>query len=49
MRAFVGGNRFEIVHVAHDAVVVHDPVGAEDVSRFAGTFEADPDVVHFEH
>src|SRR6516164_327260 len=39
----------EIVDVAHDAVVVDDAVGAEDVAGFASGFECDGDVVHFEH
>src|SRR5260370_2106223 len=47
--AFVGENAFEIVHVAHDAVVVHDAVGAENVARFAGDLQSDGDVVHFQH
>ena len=39
--AFVGVDGFEIVHVAHDAVVVDDAVGAEDVAGFARGFESD--------
>ena len=30
VRAFVGDYGFEVVHVAHDGVVVDDAVGAED-------------------
>src|SRR5262249_27058484 len=41
--AFVGVDGFEIVHVAHDAVVVDDAVGAEDVAGFAGGVESDAD------
>src|SRR5713226_10674986 len=33
VRAFVGVHRFQVVHVAHDAVIVHDAVGPQD---FAG-------------
>ena len=47
--AFVGGYAFEIVHVAHDGVIVDDAVGAENVAGFACGFESDGDVVHFEH
>src|SRR5215831_12500034 len=47
--AFVGVDAFEIVHVAHDAVIVDDDVGAENVARFACGFERDADVVHFQH
>src|SRR5216684_7112855 len=47
--AFVGVNAFEVVHVAHDAVIVDDAVGAEDVAGLAGGFKRDGDVVHFQH
>src|ERR1700730_302054 len=33
--AFVGGYAFEIVHVAHDGVIVDDTVGAENVAGFS--------------
>src|SRR6266436_1686547 len=46
--AFVGGDAFEIVHVAHDGVVVDDAVGAENVAGFASGFESDGDVVRSE-
>src|SRR3972149_2385589 len=32
VRAFVRVDGFEVVHVAHDAVVVHDTIGAQDVA-----------------
>ena len=35
LRAFVGENGFEIVRVAHDAVIVHDAVGAQNIAGFA--------------
>src|SRR5882757_7038884 len=47
--AFVGGDAFEIVHVAHDGVIVDDAVGAENVAGFARGFEGDGDVIHLEH
>src|SRR5579859_152224 len=47
--ALVGKDAFEVVHVAHDAVVVDDAVGAEDVAGLAGGFKRDGDVVHFQH
>src|ERR1700722_11800170 len=47
--AFVGRYAFEIVHVAHDGVVVDDAVGAENVACLACGFEGDGDVVHFQH
>src|SRR5258707_7003236 len=47
--AFVGEDGFEIVHVAHDAVIVDDAVGAENVARLAGDVERDANVIHFEH
>src|SRR5580704_6102714 len=47
--AFVGEDAFEVVHVAHDAVIVDDAIGAEDVASFAGGIQRDAHVVHFEH
>ena len=47
--ALVGVDGFEVVHVAHDAVIVHDAVGAQDVARLAGGFQGHPHVVHFQH
>src|SRR6266403_812953 len=47
--AFVSGDAFEIVHVAHDGVIVDDAVGAENVAGFARGLESDGDVVHLEH
>src|ERR1700737_961216 len=47
--AFVGGDAFEVVHVAHDAVVVDDAVGAENVAGFASGVEGDGDIVHLQH
>src|SRR5580704_18191848 len=44
--AFVGDHGFEIVHVAHDGVVVHDTVGAEDLARHASGFQRHPDIIH---
>src|ERR1700740_2506953 len=35
VRALVGVDRFEVVHVAHDAVVVNDAVGSQNVARLA--------------
>src|SRR5580658_7795323 len=49
VRAFVGVDRFEIVHVAHDHAVVHDAVCAQDFPGEAGGFACHPDTVHFEH
>src|SRR5712675_1996489 len=49
VRAFVGGDAFEIVHVAHDGVIVDDAVGAENVAGFAGGLKGDGDVIHLEH
>src|ERR1700731_1207988 len=46
---FVSGDAFEVVHVAHDAVVVDDTVGAENVAGFACGVERDGDVVHLQH
>src|SRR5258706_2826622 len=46
---FVGGDAFEIVHVAHDGVVVDDAVGAENVAGFARGVESDGDIVHLQH
>ncbi len=36
----VGRNTFEIVHVPHDAVIVDDAIGAEDIAGFARGFSA---------
>src|SRR6267378_8008895 len=47
--AFVGGDAFEIVHVAHDGVIVNDAVGPENIAGFARGFKGDGDVVHLEH
>src|SRR5271165_1892597 len=47
--AFVSENAFEVVHVAHDAVVVDNAVGAEDVAGLAGNVQRDADVIHFQH
>src|SRR6267378_6262299 len=47
--AFIGGDAFEIVHVAHDGVIVDDPVGPENVAGFACCLERDGHVVHLEH
>ena len=47
--AFVGGYAFEIIHVAHDRVIVDDAVGAENVAGFACGLKSDGDVVHFKH
>src|SRR5712671_6148116 len=47
--AFVGGDAFEIVHVAHDGVIVDDAVGAENVAGFARGLKGDGDIVHLEH
>src|SRR5437899_112330 len=33
VRALVGTDRLEVQHVADDRILVHDPVGAEDVAR----------------
>src|SRR6267142_1044082 len=45
----VGIDAFEVVHVAHDAVVVDDSVGAENVAGSARGFKRNRDVVHFQH
>src|SRR5882762_1525295 len=47
--AFIGGDAFEIVHVAHDGVIVDDAVGAENIAGFARGLKGDGDVVHLEH
>src|ERR1700730_14611884 len=47
--AFVGGDTFEVVHVAHDGVIIDDAVGAQNVSGFARGVERDSDIVHLEH
>ena len=47
--AFVGVYAFEIVHVAHDGVIVDDAVGAQNVAGFARGFQSDGHVVHFQH
>src|SRR5258707_15279398 len=47
--AFVSVNAFEVVHVAHDAVIVDDAVGAENVARFARGFKGDTNFVNFQH
>ena len=49
MRALVGVNRFEVVHVAHDGVIVHDAVCAHNSSSFARSFQRHPNVIHFQH
>src|SRR5258708_2015104 len=49
VRAFVGGDALEIVHVAHDGVIVDDVVGAENVAGFARGLKGDGDVVHLQH
>src|SRR6267143_5104603 len=49
VRAFVGGDAFEIVHVAHDGVIVDEAVGAENIAGFACRLEGDGHVVHLEH
>src|SRR5882762_7239906 len=49
VRTFVGGDAFEIVHVAHDGVIVDDAVGAENIAGFACRLEGDGHVVHLEH
>src|SRR5216684_3388675 len=45
--AFVGEDALEVVHVAHDAVIVDDAVGAQNVAGFARGFERDGHVIHF--
>src|SRR5262249_26275434 len=47
--AFVGVDAFKIVHVPHDAVIVHDAVPAENVPRLAGRIERNSHVVHLQH
>src|SRR3970282_2062226 len=49
VRAFVRVDGFEVVHVAHDAVVVHDTIGAQDVAGLPRGLESHPDIVHLEH
>src|SRR6267154_4745787 len=49
VRAFVSGDAFEIVHVAHDGVIIDDAIRAEDVASFAGGLKGDGNVVHLEH
>src|SRR5882762_5920592 len=47
--AFIGVHAFQIVHVAHDAVIVDDAVSAENVARLAGNVQGDRNVIHFQH
>src|SRR5690242_5714055 len=42
MRALVGVNGFEVVHMPHDAVIVYDSVGAQNVASFARSFHGHP-------
>src|SRR6266852_389633 len=49
MRAFIGVNRFKIVHMPHDAVVVDDSVGAENVASLTSGFHSDPHIIHLQH
>jgi len=49
VRAFIGENAFEIVHVAHDAVIVDDAVGAKDVPGLARDFQSDVYIIHLQH
>ena len=35
--------------MAHDAVIVHDAVGAQNIASPASRLHGDPDVVHFQH
>src|SRR5882762_143020 len=39
VRPLVGRHAFEIIHVTHDAVIVHDAVRAENIPRLAGRFQ----------
>jgi hypothetical protein len=36
--AFVGGDRLQVVHVTHNAVIIDDAIGAENVAGFARGF-----------
>src|SRR5258708_27046902 len=47
--AFVGGDAFEVVHMAHDAVVVDDAISAENVACFTRDVQRNGDVVHLQH
>ena len=47
--SFVGVHALEIVHVPHDAVIVHDAVGAENVTGLARRFQRNGHVVHLQH
>ena len=49
VRALVGVHRFEVVHVAHDAVIVHDSIRAQDIPRLARRFHRHPHIIHFQH
>src|SRR4029077_9275790 len=49
MGALISVDRLEVVHVPHDAVIVDDAVGAQNVARLAGSFHGHPHVVHLEH
>ena len=44
--AFVGLDRFEVGHVAHDRIFVKHAVRSVDVARDAGDVQGDVDVVH---
>src|SRR5437762_13559834 len=49
VRPLVGRHALEIVHVPHDAVIVHAPVCAEDIARLSSRFLSYRYVVQLQH
>jgi len=49
VRTFVGLYRFEIAHVTHDWVFIHDAVCSEQVPTQASAFKSDRNIVAFQH
>ena len=47
--SFIGLHRFEIAHVAHDGIFVHNAVCAQQIAAEAGAFESDGDIVALQH
>ncbi len=47
--AFVGLHGFQVAHVAHDRVFVHDSIGAQQIARKAGALKGHGHIVALEH
>ncbi len=47
VRPLVGGNAFQIGHVAHYGVLIEDAIGAVNISRHTCDAQRDVDIVHF--